>query len=104
MVTCHHSNRVVVCAGWSIYDKIKLKRDPNMTEQEAPFLTLGTSFSISFSVCRLNVTIANCTIANCSSNHLADIVQELGHVSSAVEMQSCGTGSSKAHAAYRKSN
>lgn len=33
----------VVTAGWSIYDKIKLKRDPNMTMQDAPFLTLGTS-------------------------------------------------------------
>ncbi len=32
-----------VTAGWSIYDKIKLKRDPNMTMKDAPFLTLGTS-------------------------------------------------------------
>ena len=32
---------------------------------------------------------------------LLDIVQELGHASIAVEMQSCGTGSSKAQAAAR---
>ncbi|KAL3162479.1 hypothetical protein ABBQ32_010140 [Trebouxia sp. C0010 RCD-2024] len=33
----------VLCyvVGWSIYDKIKLKRDPNKTEAEAPYLTLG---------------------------------------------------------------
>lgn len=37
------SDARVLCyvVGWSIYDKIKLKRDPNMTMEEAPFLTLG---------------------------------------------------------------
>lgn len=36
--------------GWSIYDKIKLKRDPNKTEADAPFMTLGMQ-CFCFSMC-----------------------------------------------------
>ena len=45
MKHCEMCDCTELYAGWSIYDVIKLKRDPNKRHEDAPYMSLGMSLS-----------------------------------------------------------